>query len=420
MPADSGEHDREHPRLTEADARHYGDPDHGLRPRSSAADRTQAAAAAPYRLVAQRPDRDTRGVREQRQRQSAGPGRRTPCSSRPNKSRRTGGTRNGTIVHWPVLARQMEGYAGFLQHTDNQVGRLIDRCLVTALQPLCWPAGWLGLRVAGPFGRRSGGDAGRRGHSGGEEHRGSDVEGNEAPRHGRKTDQQKAIVASAHVMPVPSRLRATPPILIRCTRVAPFSYARPLLPLVPHRPGSDLEAHREGGDPGDRGDEDEAAGHGQDPAQAAVRDPGAHAGEEQDHGVEHDGEHVVAGPSGCLGAPRPPTPRRPRRAARPPAGTRPGTRPWRRASAAQSGFVERAGRHPGVERRPELRRGTGRRRSRRARASPRRSASAQAMNVATSTWVWAWARPCARAASILMALVRLAALACSPFHRVAW
>ena len=26
----------------------------------------------------------------------------------------------------PVLARQMEVYAGFMEHTDHQVGRLID------------------------------------------------------------------------------------------------------------------------------------------------------------------------------------------------------------------------------------------------------------------------------------------------------
>ena len=48
------------------------------------------------------------------------------------------------------------------------------------------------------------------------------------------------------------------------------------------------------------------------------------------------------------------------------------------------------------------------------------AASAQAMNVATSTCVCASARPCARAASIRMALVRPAAAACSPFQRVAW
>ena len=53
-------------------------------------------------------------------------------------------------------------------------------------------------------------------------------------------------------------------------------------------------------------------------------------------------------------------------------------------------------------------------------ASPRRSASAQAMTVATSTCVCACARPCDRAASILSALVRPAAAACSPFQRVAW
>ncbi len=40
--------------------------------------------------------------------------------------------------------------------------------------------------------------------------------------------------------------------------------------------------------------------------------------------------------------------------------------------------------------------------------------------MATSTWVWAEARLASRAALIRMALVRLAALACSPFQRVAW
>src|SRR3954463_10381404 len=42
------------------------------------------------------------------------------------------------------------------------------------------------------------------------------------------------------------------------------------------------------------------------------------------------------------------------------------------------------------------------------------------MNVATSTSVCAEAMFSARAASIRMALVRPAALACSPFQRVAW
>jgi hypothetical protein len=42
------------------------------------------------------------------------------------------------------------------------------------------------------------------------------------------------------------------------------------------------------------------------------------------------------------------------------------------------------------------------------------------MKVATSTRVWAEARLSARAALIRMELVRPAALACSPFQRVAW
>ena len=48
------------------------------------------------------------------------------------------------------------------------------------------------------------------------------------------------------------------------------------------------------------------------------------------------------------------------------------------------------------------------------------SAAVHAMKVATSIWVCASASPAERAASILMALVRPAAFACSPFHRVAW
>jgi hypothetical protein len=42
------------------------------------------------------------------------------------------------------------------------------------------------------------------------------------------------------------------------------------------------------------------------------------------------------------------------------------------------------------------------------------------MKDATSIWVWLSASAAARAASMRSALVWLAALACSPFHRVAW
>ena len=79
------------------------------------------------------------------------------------------------------------------------------------------------------------------------------------------------------------------------------------------------------------------AGHGQDPAQPPVADPGAHAGEEQHHGVEHDGQHVVAGPldvGAHLGR------RRLGRGVEPLGlllATRPGTRAWRTAWAVRPG-----------------------------------------------------------------------------------
>ena len=156
---------------------------------------------------------------------------------------------------------------------------------------------------------------------------------------------------------------------------------------------------------------------------SAVRTPtpelGAHAGEEQGDGEQHDGEHVVGGALEVdaddgrrglglgvelLGL-----------------GLRGELVLVHGERGRWCGRVgERVGGQPGVERGAEL--GAEAIAVEVARASLSSAACALThwKNMAMSTWVWPWARPWARAASMRSALTRPAPLVASPFHRVAW